>query len=114
VGVRFGIGVGFGTVLVGALLGVVLAPLVLGVIAAVVLLLGAAATLGAVTGRRIRVSPRVLSNMGWAITAVIPTGLCVAFFGHADETAVEVGLYAALAAVPTSTALIAASVFVTD
>jgi hypothetical protein len=111
---RFGIGVGFGAVLVVALFAVVLAPFVLAVLVAAALVVGVGALFGAVTGRRVRVPSQVLSSVGWALVALIPTGLCVAFFGHADETAVEVGLYTALAAVPTSVAFIAASVFVAD
>jgi hypothetical protein len=108
---RIGIGMGFGTALVVGALVVVLAPLVLGVIAAVALIAAAAAVLGAVTGRHIRVPTKLLSDLGWATVAVIPAGLFVAFFGHADPALVEVGLYASLAAVPTSIVLIAASTF---
>jgi hypothetical protein len=111
---RFGIGVGFGTLLLVAMATVVLAPLVLGVLIAAALVLAAAAAIGAVTGHRVRIPAEALATVGWALVAAIPLGLGVAFFGHADQTAVEVGLYTALAALPTSLVLLAASIFAAD
>jgi hypothetical protein len=95
----------------GLLIAVVLAPFVLAFVVLAALVSGSAAVLGAVVGHRVRVSPAALSGLGWTVAALIPAGLCVAFFGHADETLVEVGFYTALGAVPTSIALIAGSVF---
>jgi hypothetical protein len=108
---RFGIGMGFGTVLFVVLLVTVLAPLVIGVGVAALLVVAAAAAIGAITGHHLRVPASALSGLGWAAFAVIPGGLFVAFFGHTDPALVEVGLYATLAAVPTSTLLIAAGTF---
>jgi hypothetical protein len=97
----------------GVLVAVVLAPFLLAVAIAAALVGVCAAAIGALVGHRVRVPAATLSGLGWAAFALIPTGLCVAFFGHADETLVKAGLYTTLGAIPTSIALIAASVFAT-
>jgi hypothetical protein len=96
----------------GLLIAIVLAPFVLAVAIATALVGLCAAAVGAVVGHKVRVPAATLSGLGWAAFALVPTGLCVAFFGHADETLVKAGFYTALGAVPTSIAFIAASLFV--
>lgn len=95
----------------GVLAAIVLAPFVLavGVLAAVIGALAAA--VGAITGRHVKVSATALSTIGWSVAALIPLGLIVAFFGNESKALVEVGLYTSLGAIPTSIALIAASMF---
>jgi hypothetical protein len=96
----------------GVLAAVVLAPFVLAVALLAAAVSGVAAIMGALIGHRVKVSSATLGRLGWTVSALIPLGLVVAFFGHDSKALVEVGLYTSLGAVPTSIALIAASVFV--
>jgi hypothetical protein len=68
----------------GLLIAIVLAPFVLAMAVLAALLSGSAVVFGAVVGHRVRVSPAAFSRIGWSVAALIPAGLCVAFFGHAD------------------------------